>query len=111
MKTQSDDGYGRNWEYRVVSQLNSCPDDPIEQRRLLTLRRVFWMSRPRFSPVPGEIEAIEAEDAAPEAHSIAELEVELERMRRALDKPALILAEWHVIEGPWEAPRERAGTT
>jgi hypothetical protein len=105
------DEYGSGWDYRVISQLNTCPDDGADQRRLLTLRRVWWTKAPCFSPVPGDVLAIEWEDAASEGHSTAELEVELERMRQTFDKPALILAEWQDVFAELEPEDDESETS
>jgi hypothetical protein len=37
----SDDTYGRTWQYRVVSELNTEPDAPSTSRGLLHVRVVF----------------------------------------------------------------------
>lgn len=94
-----DDGYGRAWEYRVFSQLDTEPDAVNSGGRYLTIRRVLAVRRPLPDhPVPDEIAGIDQKPYTPEGASIAELLLDLERMIKACDRPALILAEWKDCE-------------
>jgi hypothetical protein len=89
------DNYGRGWTYRLFSELWTEPDVPESGKRHLTIRRVYWSEfRPVSHPIPEDVFAIDHEEAVPEGHTTEEIEVDLERMRKALDEPVMILAEW-----------------
>ena len=101
----------RGWEYRVFSELWMCPDDKEYGHRVLSIRRVWWAEYPRDYPTPDDIFAIDDEEVTVEAFSIEEAEVCIERMRRALDKPALIWAEFkHRQTRPMRAVKKRKTT-
>jgi hypothetical protein len=94
-----DDGYGRAWEYRVFSQLDTEPDAPNSGGRYLTIR-IVW---PSFAgghrclplyPTPDDVAVIDHKPHTPSGASSEELMLDIERMIKACDKPALILAEW-----------------
>jgi hypothetical protein len=92
-----DDGYGvrGGWTYRVISSLWTCPDDREYGRRFLQIGRVNWCGRPVLYPTPDDVFVIELDhDDCPVGHTIEQLEVDLGRMRQALDEPALIKAEF-----------------
>jgi hypothetical protein len=89
----------------VLSQLWTHPDDREAGRRLLTICKVYWTSRPTRYPVPGDVYAIEIDHEHSAGHTVEELDADLGRMRQALDQPALIRAEWeHLIEDFLERP-------
>jgi hypothetical protein len=95
--SQENEGYGDSWEYRVFSQIWLEPDVAESGRRYLTIRKV-WPARfhrrlPDY-PVDHEISVIGENEETVTGFSIAEMELTVERMRQAFDKPALILAEW-----------------
>jgi hypothetical protein len=107
--TRGPEHYGTNWEYRVVSQLDTEPDGTNSGKRILTIRRVWPRERYPGSlpdyPVPDDIAMIGHENVRPGGNSKEELRTELMRMERALDKPALILAEWEskIVRRVWPA--------
>ena len=92
--------YGKNHEYRVFSELDNEPDSENSGRRLLHIRMVWWRSRhwggigPVDYPTVDDVFAVGHETAKPNGHSIEELLLDLGRMQKAVDKPALIFAEW-----------------
>ena len=90
-----DDGYGRAWSYRVFSVLNTEPDTPHTGHRFLTVHVVHWVERPPPDyPVPGDVFAIDAQPATPSGELLEDAILDVERIRDAFDKPALIMAEW-----------------
>ena len=102
MSDFNDEGQNYNkcggWTYRVISELWTCPHDREAGRRLLTICRVHWLGKPTTYPVPGDIALIDGyNEDWPAGHTIEELETDLERMRHALDQPALISAEWEKV--------------
>jgi hypothetical protein len=89
-----DDRYGRLWDYRVVSMLDTNPDSPRDQR-YLALHEVHYATEMfrRKGQEPGDVAIIESQQATVNGATTEELISTLERMHRALDRPALILAE------------------
>jgi hypothetical protein len=94
MERRDDDGYGRYWDYRVFSTLETEPDSPYAGRRRLEIHVVQYTGRPKLYPQRDDICAIHHEEQTPGGNTIEELQLDLHRMLEAADKPALILAEW-----------------
>lgn len=95
------DDYGKHWDYRVLSWINTNPDE-MPGRRVLSICRVWYNWRPVEWPNPadGDIAAIDPDEGLV-GYTAEELMLALERMRSALDKPALIKAEWeHLLVRP-----------
>jgi hypothetical protein len=92
-----DDGYGKTWTYRVFSQLWDEPDVPESGRRYLSILKVWPRDRRGYLPdypTPDDIAVIDSEDVSLGGHSIEQILLQIERINQALNKPALILAEW-----------------
>jgi hypothetical protein len=92
-----EDGYGERggWTYRVISSLWTCPDDREYGQRFLQIGRVNWRDHPVLYPTLDDVFVIELTHGdSPVGHTIEQLEVDLGRMRQALDEPALIKAEF-----------------
>jgi hypothetical protein len=90
-----DDDYGKSWDYRVFSEIDSEPDTPNSGRRRLHIRMVWYRGGRSISrPVPGDIFAIDHERSFPEGETAEALMLDLERMSAAVDRPVLYLAEW-----------------
>ena len=90
-----DDGYGRTWEYRVFSSLNTEPDCPDTGQRHLTVHVVSWITRPPPDyPLHDDVADIEHRPATPGGVGAEALMQDAERILRACDKPAMIKAEW-----------------
>lgn len=97
----SDDDYGETWEYRVLSWINTNPDE-MPGRRILSICRVYYKTRPVLWPNPadGDVVAIDPDEGLT-GYTTEELMLALDRLRLALDKPALIKAEWeHLLMRP-----------
>jgi hypothetical protein len=108
-EASSDGGYDprlprgnlRGWNYRVISWPESCPDAPSDSRRL-EIRRVYWGRYGRDiidEPTVGKIDRVargweHRQEDLPCGNSIEELFVTLERMKAALDKPAISWDEY-----------------
>jgi hypothetical protein len=94
--SQENAGYGTDWEYRVFSQIWTEPDVPESGRQYLTIRKVWPPLKCKLPdyPVPGDISMVGDKEEFPSGFSNEELLITLKRMRSALDKPVLCLAEW-----------------
>ena len=96
-----DDKYGRFWDYRVLSWINTNPDE-MPGRRVLSFCRVYYNFRPVLWPNPadGDVVAIDPDEGL-YGYRAEDLMLALSRMQDALDKPALIKAEWeHLLMRP-----------
>ena len=93
-RAMTGDGYGRHWDYRVFSELDTEPDAPNSGRRRLHLRMVWYVSMSEDYPTPADVFAIAHERAEPSGETIEALLIDLARMTAALDRPSLVLAEW-----------------
>jgi hypothetical protein len=94
-QTVSDDGYGRNWSYRLFSQTYTEPDVPETGKRYLTAHRVDWRRRPpRDWPLEDDVVFIEDTPAAAGGVELEAWLLDAERILQAADKPTLIRSEW-----------------
>jgi hypothetical protein len=89
-----DDDYGRRWDYRVFSTLDTEPGSSNEGHRQLAIHAVIYTGRPVNYPGRDDISYIDHEQPTPEGATVEELQLDLSRMLQATDKPALIMAEW-----------------
>jgi hypothetical protein len=87
------DGYGHGWDYRVVSRRDTNPDAPTRDQRHLAIHQVHYHHRDYKNHVAGDVWVYDHEPATVDGNSVPELLATLERVQRAVDRPAVIAAE------------------
>ena len=106
-----DDGYGRDWDYRVFSSMWTEPDVPESGRRHLTVHHVDYQHDALLGshshPLPGDVIYIDARPASPNGVETEAALLDAERIMQAFDKPALIKAEWQKFFDHSEAEHRR----
>lgn len=95
--SEEDGEYGKAWDYRVLSWINTNPDE-MPGRRQLSICRVYYKHHPVEWPNPEDDDVAGIDPCAGlYGYTTEDLMLALSRMQAALDKPALIKAEWEPL--------------